>query len=92
MPDARHELKDPLMKKVEMKPEYDFTGRKGVRGKYARAMKHGYTVRILRGEKVVSDRFYASIEQDVQEYFPNSKAINTALRKLISLVPQKTSR
>jgi len=29
----------------DMLPEYDFRGKKGVRGKYYRAMQQGYTVR-----------------------------------------------
>jgi len=85
-------LNDILMKKDGMLAEYDLAGRKGVRGKYVRALKNGYSVRVLRGQNVVSDRLYAAIEQDVQEYFPDSKAVNIALRKLISLVPSKDNR
>jgi hypothetical protein len=61
------------MKKDEMLAEYDLAGRKGVRGKYVRALKNGYSVRVHRGKTIVSDRLYAAIEQDVQEYSPIQK-------------------
>ena len=51
----------------DMRPEYDFTG--GVRGKYAKRFAEGTNVVIL--------------EPDVAERFPNSEAVNKALRKLI---------
>ena len=72
-----------------MLAEYDFTGQKGVRGKYAKAYKSGHSVRIYDGDKLVSDDYFAAIEPDVRAYFPNSTSINKALRKLISIVPQK---
>jgi hypothetical protein len=83
-----------IMKKAkeEMRSEYDFSGKKGVRGKYAKMMKSGYSVRKYDGNKLISDQYFAAIASDVREYFPDSKAINLALRKLISLVPQKTAR
>jgi len=80
------------MKKDGMLAEYDLAGRKGVRGKYVRALKNGYSVQVLSGKNIVSDQLYAAIEQDVQKYFPDSKAVNIALRKLISLVPSKNNR
>jgi hypothetical protein len=76
-----------------MRPEYDFTG--GVRGKYARELReNGYTIRVYNtngtftetrvlGEKTVI------LEPDVSEYFPDSQAVNHALRTLLSLVPDK---
>lgn len=45
-----------------MKEEYDFTGKKGVRGKYAKAYNAGHSVRIYDGDKIVSDNYFASIE------------------------------
>jgi hypothetical protein len=47
--------------------EYDFS--KGVRGKYARRYAHGTNVVVL--------------EPDVARVFPNSKAVNASLRKII---------
>jgi hypothetical protein len=74
-----------------MRPEYDFTGVPGVRGKHAAAMRQGYTctvhhpdgtreithVRPLEGSIV--------LDPDVQAYFPDAEAVNTALRGLIAL-------
>jgi hypothetical protein len=81
------------MKKVdkEMLTEYDFTGREGVRGKYSKAYKAGHSVKIYDGSELISDKYFAAIEPDVREYFPDSKTINTALRKVISLFPKKTA-
>lgn len=80
------------MKKVskEMLPEYDFSGKKGVRGRYHKAYKNGHSVRIYDGKKLVSDEYFAAIESDVREYFPDSKSVNKALRSLIKLIPSKT--
>ena len=78
--------------KDQMLPEYDFTGKKGVRGKYARAMKNGYTIRTFKGKKVTSETHYVAIESDVHEYFPDSSSVNSVLRKIISLVPGRAAR
>ena len=51
-----------------MKKEYDFS--KGVRGKYAE--------RIEKGTKLVL------LEPEVARYFPTAKAVNRALKRLIS--------
>jgi len=34
----------------DMQPEYDFSGKKGVRGKYYRAYQQGYTIRIQQAD------------------------------------------
>jgi len=34
----------------DMLPEYDFTGKKGVRGKYYRAYQQGHTVRVYQDD------------------------------------------
>lgn len=75
-----------------MLPEYDFTGKLGVRGKYAKAYKAGHSIKIFDGDKLVSEEHFANIEADVHAYFPDSKSINIALRKLISLEPHRTVR
>lgn len=67
----------------------DFSGKKGVRGKYSKAYKSGHSVRIFDGDKLIRDEYFAAIEPDVRAYFPDSKAINKALRKLISIIPEK---
>ena len=78
--------------KEETRAEYDFSGKKGVRGKYAKAYKAGHSVRIYSKGKIVQEDYFAAIAPDVREHFPDSKSINLALRKLISLAPQKNAR
>lgn len=69
-------------------PNTDFS--KGVRGKYAAALKkNGYTLRVYKSdgtieEKRVPGESLVSLDPDVQAYFPDSRAVNRALRKLIS--------
>ena len=77
----------------EMRPEYDFSG--GVRGKHYKVLREeGYTVRITNDDGTVSENRVAGermvmLDPDVYEYFPDSQAVNQALRSLISLVPEK---
>ena len=52
----------------DVRPEYDFTG--GVRGKHAKRFAQASNVVVL--------------DPDVAERFPNSEAVNKALRQLIS--------
>jgi len=52
-----------------MRPEYDFSG--GVRGKYVNQYRRGTNVVLL--------------EPDVAKAFPDSKAVNDALRALLSI-------
>lgn len=81
-----------------MLPEYDFTGKKGVRGKYYRAYRQGHTVKVHKADGTVSLRYFTlaegavMLEPDVREYFPNSESVNTALRSLIALKPTKSTR
>ena len=77
----------------DMRPEYDFTG--GVRGKYARELReHGYTIRVYNADgtftetRVLGEKTVV-LKPDVSEYFPDSQAVNHALRTLLSLVPEK---
>lgn len=55
--------------KDEMRAEYDFRG--GLRGKYAKRYHQGSNIVVL--------------EPDVAEWFPNSEAVNQALRTLVSI-------
>jgi hypothetical protein len=76
----------------DMRPAYDFTG--GVRGKHYKARLQGYTIEIHKRDGTTLVRHIKregviTLEPDVQEYFPTAKAVNHALRTLISLVPQK---
>ncbi|MEK7809826.1 MAG: hypothetical protein AAB571_12185 [Chloroflexota bacterium] len=77
----------------DMRPEYDFSN--GVRGKYAKELReNGYTIRVYQKdgtftEKRVAGTNTVTLAPDVLAYFPDSKAVNTALRTLISLVPHQ---
>lgn len=97
-------MKENYMKKANnipedyddgMLPEYDFTGKKGVRGKYYRSRQKGYTVRIHNEDGTVSEQHFGSLENtvkldpDVMAYFPDSESVNKALRTLISIIPNK---
>jgi hypothetical protein len=79
----------------EMLPEYDFSGKKGVRGKYYQAYRKGHTVKIREADGTVTLQYFTlqdgavMLEPDVQAYFPDSDAVNTALRSLIALAPAK---
>ena len=76
----------------DMLPEYNFTGKKGVRGKYYLGLQKGYTVRIQNEDGTTTvQRFGPTItlDMDVAQYFPDSESVNNALRTLIALVPDK---
>ena len=75
-----------------MLPEYDFSGKKGVRGKYYSGRKKGYTVRIHNEDGTTTVQHFGptvTLEPDVAVYFPDSESVNNALRTLIALVPNK---
>ena len=67
-----------------MLDEYDFTGKKGVRGKYHEAFKNGYTVRVIKENGTTDEQYFAAIDSDIHRYFPDSDSVNNALRSLIS--------
>ena len=81
------------LEKNEMLPEYDFTD--GVRGKHHKAFREGHTVKVHRANGTIDVRYFTledgavMLEPDVRQYFPDSDAVNKALRALISLVPEK---
>jgi hypothetical protein len=80
----------------EMLPEYDFRG--GVRGKHHQAYRRGHTVTIHKtdGSTVVQhftlEDGAVMLEPDVRAYFPDSEAVNTALRCLIPLPPKPKTK
>jgi hypothetical protein len=80
----------------EMLPEYDFSG--GVRGKYFRAYRQGYTVTVYKDDGTVEERHFKPAEgvvvldRDVRKYFPDAESVNSALRALIAIFPQKPHR
>ncbi len=77
----------------DMRPEYDFS--QGVRGKHYRAMQQGYTVTIhqadgsTRVREIQAPPGVVILDSDVQAYFPDSNAVNEALRALIRLIPKQ---
>lgn len=79
----------------DMLPEYNLEGKKGVRGKYARAMQKGYSVRVLNDDGTVTVRDFIPkentvlLDPDVKAYFPDSESVNNTLRSLINLIPEK---
>ncbi len=84
------------MKDPDMLPEYDLKNMKGaVRGKYYKPNRTGYTVKINNEDGTVVYKYFTVREgavmlaPDVRQYFPDSRAVNTALRCLIPLVAQK---
>jgi len=78
-----------------MRAEYDFAG--GVRGKHYRAMQAGYTVTVHKADGTTLVKEVEPVEgavilqPDVRAYFPDSEAVNTALRSLITLMAQMPS-
>ncbi|MBI1746520.1 MAG: hypothetical protein HYR55_08020 [Acidobacteria bacterium] len=94
----KKEKTEPMKVKADMLPEYDFTGKKGVRGKYYRAYRQGHAVKIYNADGTVSIRYFTledgavMLEPDVRRFFPNSDAVNTALRSLIALIPAKSAK
>ena len=85
---------------VDMLPEYDFSGKKGVRGKYYQAYQQGHTVRIHQEDGSITTQYFTLEEgavllaPDVRKYFPDSESVNLALRRLIGLIevlPHKSS-
>ena len=82
----------------DMLPEYDLEGKKGVRGKYTKALQNGYSVRVLNEDGTVTVRDFVPkdnavlLDPDVKAYFPDSESVNRTLRSLINLIPEKKAR
>ncbi len=85
-----NQIEDP-----DMLPEYDFKDKKGVRGKYAKILKQGHSIRVTNEDSTVTIKHFVPSENsvvldpDVNAYFPDSKSVNHALRSLIKLIPEK---
>ena len=79
----------------DMLPEYKLEGKKGVRGKYAKALQKGYSVRVFNEDGTVTVQDFVPkenavlLDPDVKAYFPDSESVNRTLRSLIDLIPEK---
>ncbi|MFW0859910.1 MAG: hypothetical protein AAGB97_07105 [Dehalococcoidia bacterium] len=92
-------MKKGIAKRVnndDMRPEYDFTRMAGgVRGKYYKAYREGHTVNIHKADGTTLVQHFkledgsVMLEPEIREYFPDSEAVNKALRCLIPLLPKK---
>jgi hypothetical protein len=88
--------KKPLVEHDELLPEYDFRG--GVRGKHYKAYRNGHTVTVHKSDGSVQVQHFTleegavMLETDVRKYFPDSEAVNKALRGLITLLPSMQKR
>ncbi len=78
----------------DMRSEYDFSSMKGaVRGKYYKAYRSGHKVEIHQAGGSASVQHFkleegaVMLAPDVRKYFPNSEAVNNALRSLITIIP-----
>jgi hypothetical protein len=83
-------------KLAEMRAEYDLASLgDGVRGKYYQDYRAGHTVKIHREDGATVVQYVeledgaVMLEPDVRECFPDSAAVNNALRCLIPLMPKK---
>lgn len=89
-------MKSNLKKNDGMRAEYDFS--KARRGKYYRPLDKGYKVRVQQSDGSVVVNHYTLAEgtvllaPDVREYFPDSEAVNEALRSLIRLTEKAPAR
>lgn len=86
------------LKDDDMLPEYDFTGKTGVRGKYYQGMRNGYTIKVHQDDgttfiqHITRPEGTITLDPDVQEYFPDAESVNAALRSLIRLIPSKKGK
>ena len=80
------------VKNGEMRPEYDFS--KAVRGKHYKPLHEGYSVYVHKADGTTLVQHYkleegvVILEPDVRQYFPDSDAVNAALRSLITLMSE----
>lgn len=80
----------------DMRAQYDFSAMKSaVRGKYYEAYREGHKVVIHKEDGTKSVQYFkledgaVMLEPDVRKYFPNSEAVNKALKSLIEIIPTK---
>jgi len=89
------EADKPLLDAGDMRPEYDFSTLKqvGERGRFHKARREGYTTVVTHPDGTKEITHYRPVpgsvilDQDVRVYFPDSDAVNAALRGLMALIP-----
>ena len=81
----------------DLRPEYAFARMKGgVQGKYYKSYRAGHTVKVHKGDGTTTVQHFTLaegavlLEPDVHAHFPDSEAVNTALRCLIPLVSRRS--
>jgi len=90
--------KNNHIKDDDMLPEYGFKGKKATRGKYAKALKQGYSIRVTNEDGTITVKQFVPrddmvvLDPDVKIYFPDSESVNHALRSLIELIPRRTGK
>ena len=88
----------PMSKKQNEKLPQSELPDNGERGRYYDALQQGHTVRIHEDDGTTTIHYYqldegaVLLDPDVREYFPDAKAVNTALRSLIALIPAQPNR
>ena len=71
-----------------MREEYDFSDSNGVRGKHYQAYRAGHLVRITKTDGTVEEQHFTladgavMLDPDLRALFPDSDAVNNALRSL----------
>lgn len=71
---------------ADMRPEYDFS--RAVRGVHFRAYRAGHVVRVKQADGTVEERHFTlddgavMLDPDLRAKFPDSEAVNQALRKI----------
>lgn len=71
-------------REAEMRDEYDFSGAR--RGQHYRAYREGHTVRVFKADDTVEMQHFTlaegavMLDPDVRAMFPDSEAVNRALR------------
>lgn len=82
----------------DMLPEYDFSDKEGVRGKYYQTYRQGHRVRVTQEDGSVITHYFTLkdgavlLAPDLQRYFPDSESVNQALRSLIQLIPKEPQK
>lgn len=86
---------NPKTSDDDMLPEYNFKGKKGVRGKYYAGKDQAHEVHVRHRDGTVTKHEFSSLQKvvlldaDVAVHFPDSESVNRTLRTLIGLVPEK---